>query len=97
MRLSRRWSDDDEEDRSGEFEGAEDDFDDEPDSMEFGDCPKCGKSIPEDSVRCPYCGDYVTVDTGHVIRSSPVMIFGWLLAMGVAAGGLVAIALSMLR
>jgi hypothetical protein len=95
--LSRQWSEGDDETPSDEDEWVEDGFDDEPDSLEFGDCPKCGKSIAEDSVRCPYCGDYVTMNTGHVIRSSPMMMVGWLLAMGVAAGGLLAIFLSMLR
>lgn len=95
--MNQRWSDDDEENPSDEFELGDEDWASESDSMEFGDCPKCGKSIPEDAVRCPYCGDYVTVETGHVVRSSPMMMAGWLLAMGVAAGGLVVIFLSMIR
>jgi hypothetical protein len=49
------------------FEPESDDFDPTPDEPDFdGDdietqpCPNCDREIPEDTVRCPYCGDYVT-------------------------------------
>lgn len=48
----------------------EDDFDDG--ELETEPCPRCGRAIPEDAVRCPYCGDYVTAEGGSVWSGRPL-------------------------
>jgi DNA-directed RNA polymerase subunit RPC12/RpoP len=44
-------------------------------------CPGCGAAIYEESVQCPYCGDYVTPDAAVGLAGRP----WWFVVMAVAA------------
>jgi hypothetical protein len=66
-----RWRDDGPEwgdDRESDLDEFDDEFEaDDEDEDEEGDdeeatiaCPYCGRSIHEDSQRCPYCENYVS-------------------------------------
>jgi hypothetical protein len=57
-----KWQDDDID--------APQDIDLEDDGgIDFEECPNCGKSIPESSMRCPHCGRWLSEDTVAATRS----------------------------
>ncbi|MBY0589574.1 zinc-ribbon domain-containing protein [bacterium] len=76
--MNRDWDDEEEHDESSEFDSNEDDG--------TVPCPNCGKEMYEDSPRCPYCGEYVTHVAPSVVRSSPWMMIGMVLALLMALG-----------
>ena len=53
----------------------EDNFDDE--STETVLCPNCGAEVYEDAIRCPVCGDYITLNN-YVWSGRPV----WWIVLG---------------
>jgi predicted nucleic acid-binding Zn ribbon protein len=61
---------------------TEDDWDDEIDDDADGTtmpCPYCGRSIHEDSVRCPHCESYISEEDRRAERKSL-----WLVAAVIA-------------
>lgn len=47
----------------GEYEYPDVHEDDDDPSSHTVECPECGESIYDDAEQCPFCGQYVTIDT----------------------------------
>jgi hypothetical protein len=77
-----RWSDED--DWEGDLgpDGEADDTDcaDGEDDEPTVPCPYCGKPLPEDAPRCPYCDNYISREDAPPSRKP------WWIILGVLAG-----------
>ena len=69
-------------------EGLDDQVDDPADETTVP-CPACGADIYDDAVRCPVCGEYITLNDSSV--ATP---FGW--SRGIVAILVVAVIAAML-
>jgi hypothetical protein len=88
--MDRRDHADDYDDDDHDWEYPEPDEDDEEGEAEFAECPKCGADVYEESERCPLCGEYMTPHYRTAFSpSSPLMVWGMILALIVAIGGCV--------
>lgn len=72
-------------------DGYEDDWPDASDEEEndLRPCPSCQEPIYEDSVRCPYCGEYVTFGRTSKLAGKPM----WYIALAIL--GIIAVCLAL--
>ena len=57
----------------------EDDWDDDGDALD--ECPYCGRKIPEDAPRCPYCENYVSAEDAPSRRKPWWILLGVILCL----------------
>ena len=75
------WEDDD-----GDFDSGDDDPDfefDEDDEESTIPCPYCRRQIHEDSQRCPYCENYMSLEDAPASRKPLWFVAGLVLGLSV--------------
>jgi DNA-directed RNA polymerase subunit RPC12/RpoP len=76
--MSRRTMDDEWDDDDADWRDSIDDDDSDSEGSTVP-CPHCNRPIPEDVLRCPYCGNYISDEDAPPARKP------WWIIVGVLA------------